>query len=86
MASLTIRSLDDRLKSLLRLEAARHGRSMEEEVRQILRSAVLGANTERNGAMLAEQIKSRFSGLHADEIALAPRQTPRIPPNWNPEA
>ena len=33
MASLTIRSLDEKLKALLRLEAARHGRSMEEEAR-----------------------------------------------------
>lgn len=79
MASLTIRGLDDRLKSLLRMEAARHGRSMEEEVRQILRNAVLGESAERNGAMLAEQINRRFTGLRADEITLAPRQMPRIP-------
>ena len=37
MASLTVRQLDDRLKKLLRLRAARHGRSMEDEVRVILR-------------------------------------------------
>ncbi len=39
MASLTVRQLDDRLKKLLRLRAARHGRSMEDEVRGILRDA-----------------------------------------------
>ena len=39
MASLTVRQLDDRLKKLLRLRAARHGRSMEDEVRTILREA-----------------------------------------------
>jgi phosphopantothenoylcysteine decarboxylase/phosphopantothenate--cysteine ligase len=39
MASLTVRRLDDRLKRLLRLRAARHGRSMEDEVRVILRQA-----------------------------------------------
>lgn len=38
MAILTIRNIDDALKARLRLCAARHGRSMEEEVRQILRS------------------------------------------------
>ena len=39
MASLTVRQLDDKLKTLLRLRAARHGRSMEDEVRVILRGA-----------------------------------------------
>ena len=40
MATLTIRSLDDHTKAQLRIQAARHGRSMEEEVRRILRSAI----------------------------------------------
>ena len=39
MASLTVRQLDDKLKKQLRLRAARHGRSMEDEVRTILRQA-----------------------------------------------
>ena len=39
MASLTVRQLDERLKKQLRLRAARHGRSMEDEVRSILRDA-----------------------------------------------
>jgi phosphopantothenoylcysteine decarboxylase / phosphopantothenate---cysteine ligase len=39
LASLTVRQLDDALKRLLRLRAARHGRSMEDEVRVILREA-----------------------------------------------
>ena len=39
MASLTVRQLDDKLKKLLRLRAARHGRSMEDEVRVILKEA-----------------------------------------------
>jgi phosphopantothenoylcysteine decarboxylase / phosphopantothenate---cysteine ligase len=39
MASLTVRQLDDQLKTRLRLRAARHGRSMEDEVRVILRQA-----------------------------------------------
>jgi plasmid stability protein len=37
MASLTIRNLDDGIKGQLRLRATRHGRSMEEEARTILR-------------------------------------------------
>ncbi len=39
MASLTVRQLDEKLKRLLRLRAARHGRSMEDEVRVILKQA-----------------------------------------------
>jgi plasmid stability protein len=40
MAALLIRGLDDKLKRALRLRAAENGRSMEEEVRQILRHAL----------------------------------------------
>jgi len=39
MASLTVRQLDEALKARLRLRAARHGRSMEDEIRGILRAA-----------------------------------------------
>jgi phosphopantothenoylcysteine decarboxylase/phosphopantothenate--cysteine ligase len=39
MASLTVRQLDEALKKRLRLRAAKHGRSVEDEVRTILRSA-----------------------------------------------
>src|ERR1700722_15559077 len=46
MASLTVRQLDDRLKRLLRLRAARHGRSMEDEVRTILAKAAHDAGGE----------------------------------------
>jgi len=46
MASLTVRQLDDKLKRLLRLRAARHGRSMEDEVRVILRQAAEDAGRD----------------------------------------
>jgi phosphopantothenoylcysteine decarboxylase/phosphopantothenate--cysteine ligase len=46
MASLTIRQLDERLKKLLRLRAARSGRSVEDEVRTILRAAADDTGTE----------------------------------------
>jgi len=46
MASLTVRQLDEKLKTLLRLRAARHGRSMEDEVRVILREAAEDAGRE----------------------------------------
>ena len=40
MASITIRNLEDTLKARLRVQAAFHGRSMEDEARDILRSAL----------------------------------------------
>jgi phosphopantothenoylcysteine decarboxylase/phosphopantothenate--cysteine ligase len=46
MASLTVRQLDDKLKRLLRLRAAKHGRSMEDEVRVILRQAAQDTGRE----------------------------------------
>src|SRR5262249_51659938 len=46
MASLTVRQLDEKLKKLLRMRAARHGRSMEDEVRVILRQAAEQAGRE----------------------------------------
>src|SRR5262245_21244115 len=42
MPSLTVRQLDDKIKQRLRLRAARNGRSVEDEVRTILRSAAAG--------------------------------------------
>ena len=42
MASITIRGLGHELKERLRVRAAKNGRSMEEEVRTILRRAVGG--------------------------------------------
>jgi len=46
MASLTVRQLDDKVKKLLRLRAARHGRSMEDEIRTILGQAAQAADRE----------------------------------------
>ncbi len=40
MSAVSIRNLDDRVKERLRVRAARHGRSMEAEMRAILTEAV----------------------------------------------
>src|SRR6185437_3136605 len=52
MASLTVRQLDDKLKQLLRMRAAKSGRSVEDEVRTILRQA-----TEETGGAALELIE-----------------------------
>ena len=57
MASITIRNLDDGLKQRLRLRAAEHGRSIEEEVREILRLVVGEPVPPTN---LATAIRSRI--------------------------
>lgn len=49
MASLTIRQIDDDLKSRLRLRAAANNNSMEEEARSILRQALANPRTEQYG-------------------------------------
>jgi phosphopantothenoylcysteine decarboxylase/phosphopantothenate--cysteine ligase len=50
MASLTVRQLDEALKKKLRLRAARHGRSVEDEVRTILRSAAADGDSFADAA------------------------------------
>lgn len=47
MAMLTIRKLDDEVKRRLRIRAAEHGRSMEEEARTILAEALKAAKRRR---------------------------------------
>lgn len=59
MATLTIRQLDEKTKKRLRVRAAHHGRSMEEEAREILRSALIASSPARGN--LAEAIRRRFA-------------------------
>ena len=77
MASITIRRLEDATKERLRIRAFRHGRSMEEEAREILKVALKGKGTaERN---LAERIRRRFASLGGVELADLPREPMRQP-------
>lgn len=71
MASMTIRNIDDTLKSRLRIRAAEHGRSMEEEARQILRSAL--ANAGPDGESLVASIRRKVEGVGGAELELPPR-------------
>lgn len=79
MASLTIRNLEEPIKELLRIRAAHRGHSMEEEVRQILRHAVL-EDVESPGN-LAEAISQRFAQLNGlEDLSIPPRELVREPP------
>jgi len=79
MSSLTVRNLDESVKNSLRVRAARHGRSMEEEVRQILQNIV--APEQAGQVSFAERVNSRFAGLHVDSLPLPARQLARKPPD-----
>lgn len=63
MATLTIRGLDPVTHARLRVEAARHGRSIEAEVRAILRERLTLNSAERG---LGSRIRARFQGLEGD--------------------
>ncbi|WP_136067357.1 FitA-like ribbon-helix-helix domain-containing protein [Modicisalibacter radicis] len=76
MASITIRNLDEQLKAQLRMEAARHGRSMEEEVRIILRGAL--SQPQKGG--LGSRIRERFAAEGGVELEVPARSDkPRAP-------
>jgi plasmid stability protein len=78
MASITIRNLDAQTKARLRVRAAHHSRSMEEEARNILRAALAdAATTPRN---LAEAIRARFQPLGGIELRSPAREPMRVPP------
>ena len=60
MAQLVVRNLEDDVKARLQRRAKRHGRSTEEEVREILRNAVKAEDCRTMG--LGSRIVARFSG------------------------
>ena len=72
MASLTIRGLDDETHARLRVEAARHGRSMEAEVRSILHEHLVSA-TESGG--LGSQIHALFAAIGGTDDLVLPDRT-----------
>ena len=72
MASITIRNMDETLKARLRIRAAHRGRSMEDEARDILRTALaVKRQTPKN---LVESIRRRFAPLGGIELDLDDRE------------
>ncbi|QVQ25972.1 FitA-like ribbon-helix-helix domain-containing protein [Achromobacter deleyi] len=78
MATMTIRNIDDQLKARLRIQAAQHGRSMEDEARDILRAA-LSSELPR-GPSLIGAIRARIVPLGGLELDLPAREPIRTPP------
>ena len=80
MASITIRNLDDDVKTRLRLRAAEHRRSMEEEARLILCDAV---GSKANSWNLASIVRSHFGPNNGVDLELPPREPGREPPSFD---
>jgi plasmid stability protein len=81
MASITIRNIEDRLKTQLRVRAAEHGRSMEEEARCILRE-VLGRERPQSIVDLAREF---FGPKHGVDLEPHPPLETPTPPTFEPE-
>lgn len=78
MAALTIRNIDDEVKKRLRLQAAQHGCSMEQEVREILVRAVL---PKKKQPPFAQRIQQHFAALEPDVLPIPKRRLARTPPS-----
>lgn len=82
MASLTIRKLDEGVKSRLRVRAAHRGHSMEEEAREILSAAVAEESlSKREGVGTA--IRRIVAPLGGVELDIPPRLAEREPPDFS---
>ena len=83
MATMTIRNLDDELKGRLRLRAAMHGVSMEEEARRILAAALVNGVREESGADLYAAIRNRVEPMGGVNLKSGAREPMRDPPDFS---
>ena len=80
MAQLIVRNLEDDIRNRLRALAELHGCSMEEEVRQILRAAVLASDARPARVTLGTRMSARFASIGlTDELAQLPPRSVEPP-------
>ena len=72
VAAVSIRNLDDEVRERLRIRAARHGRSMEAEIRLILAAAVREPSQSDD---LLTALLDRFADIGGVELELPSRST-----------
>lgn len=80
MAQLLVRNLDDEVKAKLKARARRHGRSTEEEVREILRNAV---RDETQPQPLGKSLRALFARIGLDEDIPELRRRPARPADFD---
>jgi plasmid stability protein len=83
MATLTIRELDASVEEQLRARAAEHGRSVEEEAREILRSAVAKPEGEPENLYVAMRRRLREAGIEGIDLPDVPRELMPEPPHFD---
>jgi plasmid stability protein len=84
MASITIRNLEEATKRKLKIRAAMHGCSMEQEAREILNGALREKSSRqkhKSGADLVKRIREIFEPLGGVELEPFPRE-PMPDPDW----
>ena len=81
MASIIVRNIAEDLKQRLRVRAAEHGHSMEQEARDIL-SVALAGDAEACGG-LGTALHGLFAPWSGAELEIAPREPMRAPPLLN---
>jgi antitoxin FitA len=84
MSTLTIRNLEPSIKDKLRMSAATHGRSMEEEVRTILRSVLSQPAAPTTG--MGSRIHARFAAIGGAELDVPARTSAPRAANFDNEA
>ncbi len=72
MAAISVRDLDEDVAARLKVRAARHGRSMEAEVRTILTDTVATGEDDRPN--LAQALRERMAGIGGVELEIPPRR------------
>ncbi|BBI91603.1 putative plasmid stability-like protein [Serratia symbiotica str. Tucson] len=75
MATITVRNLNDEIKELLRISAAKNGHSMEEEARMILQQALVKKTPHYGLGTRMHQYFAKFGGV---ELNIPPRD--KVPP------
>lgn len=81
MASITIRQLETSTKTRLRMRAASHGRSMEQEAREILKAVLTEEAT--GSPNLGDSIRRRFRHMGGVELPDLPREPMRQSVRFN---
>jgi plasmid stability protein len=81
VASITIPNLEESLKSQLRIQAAMHGRSIEDEARDILRSSLDQEPEEPK--KLGTAINALFKPFGGFDVPDIPREPMREPPAFD---